>query len=148
MLFASARYRTGRIKTALRRVLQIALIFAVSAFIVVERGTTLCESSFFLPLSCFSAVLVGPILIKTYRKDPHQTTKSRLCAAVPRATGAVLLILILSLVLVNLFFGYGHLIVPDAEVCAWALALSLTAATSAAASLALLVSQISLNAAK
>src|SRR6185295_12496664 len=148
MGFTLAQPWRGRIRTALTLFVQIASIFVVSAFVLFERGVTMCEPFFFLLLSCFSAVLVSPITIKSYRQNLKQSMRSRLSGAVTRATCAVLLILILSLILVNLFFGHGQLIMPSAEVCVWALALCLTAAASAAATIALLVSYISLNAAK
>ena len=145
MFSAFARHR---IKTVLRCVVQIALILTVSAFVLVERGATMREASFFLPFSCFSAVLAGPMLIDSYRRNPHQSPRARLTAVITRATGAVLLIVVASLLLVNFFFGYGNLLFPTPEVCVWAFALCVAAASSAAAVLALLVSHVSLNAAK
>jgi len=138
----------GPMKTALSSFLHIAAIFVVSAFVLVDRGLTMCDPSFFLPLSCFSAVLAGPIMIESYRQDPEQSARARLYRAVKRATGAMLLILILSLILVNLFFWYGKPTLPTTEACVWAFVLSITAATAAAAGLQLLASHISLNAAK
>ena len=121
---------------------------AVSALIVFERGVTLVQPSFLLPLLFFRGFW-------WFRHDrsvsakPRENDESIVYIAVARATGAIVLILIVSAVLVNVLFpGYGHPIVPDAEASCWAFVLSLTAATSAAASLALLVSHISLNAAK
>jgi hypothetical protein len=135
-------------RTSLVLLAQAALILIVSGFVLVERGRTMCDPFFFLPLSSFSAVLVGPILIESFRRDRTQSTIKLLRIAVTRAVGAISLILVLSLVLVNAFFWNGQPLLPTVEICAWAVVLSITAALASAAALALFLSWKSVNVVK
>lgn len=107
----------------------------------------MCAPFFFLPLSCFSAVLAGPMVIGAYQRDPNQSTAHLVTRTVGRATAGMLLIVILSLVEVNFFFGRGQALLPTLETSIWAVVLCATAAASAAALLGL-VSRLSVAAAK
>ncbi len=138
----------GWMKNALLILAQTALIVIVSGFVLVERGRTMCDPFFFLPLSAFSAVLAAPIVIESFRRNPQQLAIALLRTGVTRAVASVALILIFSLVLVNAFFWNGEPLLPDTEVCIWAVALSITAASAASAGLALLLSRIPVNAVK
>jgi hypothetical protein len=140
--------RSRRVKSGLTIAMRIFALFIVSAFVLIEWGVTMCDPSLFLPLSCFSAVLVGPIVIDLSRRFPNRSKIALIRGAVIRASGSVLLIVIFSLLLVNLFFRYGQTRLPDVETFLWAVALSVTAASSVAATLALLLSWVSLQAAK
>jgi hypothetical protein len=135
----------SRAKTMLRMLGQIALILFVSAFILVERGRTMDDPFFLLPLCAFSGLLVGPVVIESFRKDPRQSATELLIPSVARAVGAVLLILILSLALVNLFFWNGRPALPTFETGVWVIALSITAAVAAAAGLAVALSRLPLD---
>jgi hypothetical protein len=108
----------------------------------------MCDPFFFLPLSSFSAVIVGPIIFESVRRNRMQSTITLIRTAVTRAAGAVSLILILSLVLVNAFFWNGQPLLPTFETFAWAVILTIAAASASAATLALSLSWISVNAAK
>jgi hypothetical protein len=125
----------SRLKTVFQLLAKAVLILAVSVFILVQRGTTMCDPFFLLPLSLFSALLVGPILIEELRKHSNRSTVLLVIGAAARASGAVLLILILSLALVNLASSYGHVVLPTAETCIWTIVLSVTAAMAAGAGL-------------
>ena len=103
---------------------------------------------FLLPLSAFSGLLVGPILIESFRQGPRQSATALLIPAVARAVGAVLLILILSLALVNLFFWNGRAALPTVETGLWVVALSITSAVAAAAGLAVSLSRLPLDTVK
>jgi hypothetical protein len=124
-----------RLRTAFRLLAQAILIMAISVFVLVQRGTTMCDPFFLLPLSLFSALLAGPILLEQFRKHPNRSSAMLVSGAAARASGAVLLILALSLALVNLASWYGHVLLPTAETCAWTVVLSITAALAAAAGL-------------
>jgi hypothetical protein len=139
---------TSWMRTALLLLGQIALVVIVSGFVLVERGRTMCDPFFFLPLSTFSAVLVGPILLESFRRNRMQSTITLLRRAVTRAAGAVSLILVLSLVLVNAFFWNGQPLLPSVETFAWAVILTISAASASASALALSLSRISVNAVK
>jgi len=148
MANTSTPWLAGWIRSALLVLAQTALILIVSGFVLVERGRTMCDPFFFLPLSSFSAVLVGPILIESFRRDRMQSTITLVRTAVTRAVGTVALILMLSLVLVNAFFWNGQPLLPTIETLAWAIVLSITAASASAAAVALSLSRISVNAVK
>jgi hypothetical protein len=148
MANTSAPWLAGWLRRALVVLAQAALILIVSGFVLVERGRTMCDPFFFLPLSSFSAVLAGPILLESFRRNPMQSTISLLRTSVTRAVGAVSLILVLSLVLVNAFFWSGQPLLPTVETCAWAVILTISAASASAAALALSLSRMSVNAVK
>ncbi len=144
----SDKPRTGAVIRALRWVGNITAIFAVSFFILIQWGSALCGAFFFLPLSCFSAVLVGPVLIRDYARSPHKPLARLIRDAVARASAGMLLIMLFSLLLVNVFFWNGHVKLPELEIWFWGLALSVTAATLAAATVVVLLKRFSLQAAK
>jgi hypothetical protein len=132
-------------KSVLRLVAQFGLMLFVSAFVLVERGRTMCDPFFLLPLASFSGLLVGPMLIDSFRKNRSQPTAALLTGSVTRAVGVVMLILMLSLALVNLFSWNGQVLLPNVETAIWAVALSITAAVAAAAGLVLALSRLPLN---
>jgi hypothetical protein len=144
----SAQYLIRLAKSALPSAGEIAFIFVVCGFVLVERGRTMRDPFFFLPMSLFSAVLVGPILIESFRKNPKQQASILLRTAVMRAVVTVMLILILSLVLVNALSWSGEVALPTTETCLWAVILSITAALAAGAALTLFLEQLSPNVVK
>ncbi len=141
----AAQYLTRLAKSALPSAGEFVFILVVCGLVLVERGRTMRDPFFFLPLSLFSAVLVGPILIESFRKNPKQQAIVLLRTAVMRAVVTIMLILILSLALVNAFSWSGELALPTTETCLWAVALSITAALAAGAALALFLEQLSPN---
>jgi hypothetical protein len=148
MANTSAPWLAGWIRSALLVLAQTALVVIVSGFVLVERGRTMCDPFFFLPLSSFSAVLVGPILIESFRRNRMQSTITLIRTSVTRAVGAIVLILMLSLVLVNAFFWNGQPLLPTLETSTWAVILTISAASASAAAVALSLTWISVNAVK
>ncbi len=118
---------------AFRLLAQTALIMAISLFVLVQRGPTMCDPFFLLPFSLFSCLLVPPILIKEFRQHPDLPARQLAAAASTRASSAVLLILGLSLALANLAFWEGRPLLPSPETAAWTVVLCITAALAAAA---------------
>jgi hypothetical protein len=135
----------------LRRAVQLLAHFlgalVLSILVSFERGTTMCAPFFFLPLSCFSAVLAGPMVIGAYQRDPGKSTTRLIAGTAGRAAASMLLIVILSLVLMNFFLGRGQPILPTVETSIWAVVLSITAGVSTAALLGL-ASRAAVTAAK
>lgn len=129
----------------MRLLLQALLLLAISVFVMIQRGPTMCDPFFLLPLSLFSALLVGPILIEEYRKDENKSSASLVITAAGRASGAILLILAMSLALVNFGSTYGQLLLPTVETCAWTVVLSVTAALAGGAGLLFFRSGRSMN---
>jgi hypothetical protein len=123
-------------------------ILVVCGFVLVERGRTMRDPFFFLPLSLFSAVLVGPILIESFRKNPQQRPVILLRTAVVRAVVTIWLILILSLTLVNALSWDGEPALPTIETCLWSVVLSITAALAAGAALTLFLGRLTPNVVK
>ena len=148
MANTSAPWLAGWMSSTLSLLAQTALIVIVSGFVLVERGRTMCDPFFFLPLSSFSAVLVGPILLESFRRNRMQSTTTLLRTAVTRAVGAIVLILMLSLVLVNAFSWSGQPLFPTVETFVWAVILTICAASASAAALVLSLSRMSVNAVK
>jgi hypothetical protein len=134
-----------RIKAALRLFAQMVLILAVSIFVLMKRGATMCDPFFLLPFSLFSALLAGPILIDKCRQYPNRPAGMLVSGAAAQSSGAVLLILALSLALVNLAVWHGHVLIPTVETCFWTVVLSVTAAFAAGAGLLVFRSSGSMN---
>lgn len=134
-----------RLKTGLRLVAQTVLIIGVSIFVMVQRGATMCDPFFLLPFCLFSALLAGPILIEKCRTFPNRPAGMLVSGAAAQASGAVLLILALSLGLVNVVVWHGHVLLPSGETCFWTAVLSVTAAFAAGAGLLVFRSSGSMN---
>src|SRR5215510_4917684 len=116
-------------------------ILSVGLFVRYRMGPSMFDPFFFIPFSCFSAILAGPLLIKMNEQseDPVQVQVRR---AVTRACVWMLLILVISVMSLNLLPWSGEWLLPEWTTVVDAALLSVTASTAMAALMALLLQRL------
>jgi len=126
---------------------QVIGILSVGLFVRFRMGPSMFDPFFFIPFSCFSASLAGPLLIKLNgrSKEPVPVQVRR---AVTRACVWMLLILVISVVSLNLARWRGEWLLPEWTTVLDAALLSVTTTTAMASFMALLLSRLPPGAAK
>ena len=127
--------------------LQVLGILLVGLFVGFRLGPSMLDPFFFIPFTCFSAILAGPILTEVSRRNKGSiAVQVRL--AVTRACVCMSLILIVSLLSLNLMPWGGEWLLPEWTTVIDATLLSVTGTTAVAAVMALLLSRLTPGAAK
>jgi len=118
----------------------IGILF-VGLFVRYRMGPSMFDPFFFIPFSCFSAILAGPLLIKL-NEQSGEPVPVQVRRAVTRACVWMLLILVISVVSLNLTPWRGIWLLPEWTTVLDAALLSVTTATAMAALMALLLSRL------
>src|SRR5262245_59036992 len=116
-------------------------ILSVGLFVRYRMGPSMFDPFFFIPFSCFSAILAGPLLI-TLNERSKEPVPVQVRSAVTRACVWMLLILLVSVISVNLMPCSGGWLLPEWTTVLDAALLSVTASTATAALMALLLSRL------
>src|SRR5258708_24943037 len=88
-------------------------ILSVGLLVRYRMGPSMFDPFFFIPFSCFSAILAGPLLIKL-NEQSEEPMPVQVRRAVTRACVWMLLILLVSIVSLNLIPWSGRWLLPEA----------------------------------
>jgi len=122
-------------------------ILAVGMFVRYRQGPSMFDPFFFIPFSCLSVILVGPILIELRRRssDPVIMQVRR---AVTNACASMALVLLFCVLSINLAPWRGEWSLPEWTTVVDGAALSVTSTTTMAAVMGLLLWRLPAGAAK
>src|SRR5437667_5417715 len=116
-------------------------ILSVGLFVRYRMGSSMFDPFFFIPFSCFSAVLAGPLLIRRHEQS-EEPVQAQVRWAVTRACAWMALILLVSVISLNLMPWSGGWLLLEWTTVLDAVLLSITATTAMAALMALLLSRL------
>jgi hypothetical protein len=122
-------------------------VLFVALFVRFRQGASMFDPFFFIPLACFSAVLVGPVLIRL-RRDSREPVTLQVGRAVACASAWMLAILTASVLAVNLLPWTGGWLFPEWTTALYAVLLSVAVATASASVMALLLARLSAEGAR
>jgi drug/metabolite transporter (DMT)-like permease len=116
-------------------------ILSVGLFVRYRMGPSMFDPFFFIPFSCFSAILAGPLLIRL-NEQSQEPVPVQVRRAVTRACLWISLILLVSILSLNFMPWGGEWLLPEWTTVLDAALLSVTATTAMAALMALLLSRL------
>ncbi len=131
----------------MRLLFQALGILTVGMLVRYRQGPSMFDPFFFIPFSCLSVILVGPILIELRRRSKDAVT-IQIRRAVTNACASMALVLLFCVLSINLAPWRGEWILPELTTVVDAAALSLAATTTMAAIMGLLLWRLPAGAAK
>jgi hypothetical protein len=134
-------------KRILSSLFQASGILSVGLFVRYRQGQSMFDPFFFIPFSCLSAILVGPLLIELH-KQSQAPVLIQVRKSVTRACVWMSLILLVSFFTINLMPWGGSWLLPAWTTVADAALLSVTVTTAMASIMALLLTRLPPAAAK
>src|SRR3954447_15684040 len=122
----------------MRLLYQALGILTVGMLVRYRQGPSMLDPFFFIPFSCLSVILVGPMLTELRRRG-KDTVAVQIRQAVTGACASMALVLLFCVLSINLAPWRGEWSLPEWTTVVDAAVLSLAATTTMAAVMALLL---------
>src|SRR5581483_2860137 len=131
-----------QVRSGVAIAIQCIAMALVAVFLADRRGFSLFDPLFLIPFACLAALLVAPILVTMHRAGDNRRAFVRIGIAVGRACGAVAVIVLLCVGLLDLAAPHGLWLIPDWQVVLDAALLSIVTSALAAALICTLLKRV------